>query len=468
MPSREEIALMAHLMRRAGFGAPRDELKARVAMGYEATVEELVHPENQPMVDEDILYRYLPGLEGSLAPVQCQADWVYRMINTQRPLEEKMTLFWHQLFATGNSKVDNPPEVLQQIAMFRQHSMGSFRNLLVELAKNPAMLFWLDNNGNHKGAINENWGRELLELFSLGVGNYSEDDIKDASRAFTGWTVATKIPRLPLGRFYWSFEYKPEDHDDGEKTFLGQTGRFNGEHIIDIIVKQPPTSRFLARHLYNFFVADEVQVPSWDITPPKDPEAIETLIQAYNESGGDIRFILRVLFNSDFFKNARFARVKGPAELVVGTARMTGKFKDPMPNDYSKLAFECAYQGQELLNPPSVESWHTGSEWIDSGALVRRVNFAVGLLGDTTLPGVRSMVEHIKAQGPLSPEQLLAQCLDVAGPLEVSNSTRVELLEQAQQGGELRWNTEQECGVSEKRIAIMLALIAASRDYQFA
>ena len=153
MPSREEIALMAHLMRRAGFGAPRDELKARVAMGYEATVEELVHPENQPMVDEDILYRYLPGLEGSLAPVQCQADWVYRMINTQRPLEEKMTLFWHQLFATGNSKVDNPPEVLQQIAMFRQHSMGSFRNLLVELAKNPAMLFWLDNNGNHKGAI---------------------------------------------------------------------------------------------------------------------------------------------------------------------------------------------------------------------------------------------------------------------------------------------------------------------------
>ena len=131
-----------------------------------------------------------------------------------------------------------------------------------------------------KALSNENWGRELLELFSLGVGNYSEDDIKDASRAFTGWTVATKIPRLPLGRFYWSFEYKPEDHDDGEKTFLGQTGRFNGEHIIDIIVKQPPTSRFLARHLYNFFVADEVQVPSWDITPPKDPEAIETLIQA--------------------------------------------------------------------------------------------------------------------------------------------------------------------------------------------
>ena len=110
--------------------------------------------------------------------------------------------------------------------------MGSFRDLLVELAKNPAMIFWLDNNGNHMGAINENWGRELLELFSMGVGNYSEDDIKEASRAFTGWTIGPKIPRNPLGRFYWNFEYRPEDHDDGEKTFLGHTGNFDGQDII--------------------------------------------------------------------------------------------------------------------------------------------------------------------------------------------------------------------------------------------
>ena len=467
MPGREDIALMAHLMRRAGFGATREELEARVAIGYEATVEELIHPENQPSVDEDILYRYLPGLEGALAPHHSQADWVYRMVNTQRPLEEKMTLFWHQLFATGNSKVDNPPEILQQIAMFRQHGMGSFRILLVELARNPAMIFWLDNNGNHKGAINENWGRELMELFSLGVGNYSEDDIKDASRAFTGWTTAPKIPRLPLGRFYWSFEYKPEDHDEGEKTFLGQTGRFNGEDIIDIIVKQPATSRFLSRHLYNFFVADEVQVPSWNITPPKDPEAIDALVRAYDQAGGDIRSVLRVLFNSDFFKKARFARVKSPAELVVGTVRMAGNFNQPKP-DYSSLAFECAYQGQELLNPPSVESWHTGSEWIDAGGLVRRVNFAAGLLGNTTLPGIQSMVQQVKARGPLSPEQFLDQCLDVVGPLDVSDSTRRELLEQAQEGDELRWNTNEECSASQKRVGVLLALIAASRDYQFA
>ena len=182
MPDKEQIALMGHLMRRAGFGASYDELVSRAAKGYEATVEELLNPEQFEPVDEDLLYRFHPGYEGALGPPLNQAEWVYRMINTQRPLEEKMALFWHQLFATGNSKVDNPPELTQQIAMFREHGMGSFRDLLVELAKNPAMIFWLDNNGNHMGAINENWGRELLELFSMGVGNYSEDDIKEASR----------------------------------------------------------------------------------------------------------------------------------------------------------------------------------------------------------------------------------------------------------------------------------------------
>ena len=141
--------------------------------------------------------------------------------------------------------------------MFRRQGLGSFSDLLVELAKNPAMIYWLDNNGNHKGSINENWGRELLELFSMGVGNYTEDDIKEASRAFTGWTIAPKIPKQPLGRYYWSFQYRPEDHDDGEKTFLGHKGRFNGSDIIEIIVQQPATAKFLCRHLYNFFVADE-------------------------------------------------------------------------------------------------------------------------------------------------------------------------------------------------------------------
>ena len=467
MPVQRDMALMAHLMRRAGFGASREELESRVTKGYEATVEELLHPETQPDVDDDILFRYLPNLEGPLAPPQAQANWVYRMINTKRPLEEKVALFWHQLFATGNSKVDNPPELLQQIAMFRRHGLGSFPNLLVELAKNPAMIYWLDNNGNHKGAINENWGRELLELFSMGVGNYSEDDIKEASRAFTGWTIGPKIPRNPLGRFYWSFQYKAEDHDDGEKTFLGHRGRFNGEDIIEIVAQQLATARFLARHMYNFFVADEPQVPSWNITPPADPEAIRTLVQAYNESSYDIRSMLRVLFLSDFFKNARFARVKSPAELVIGTVRMAGNFTSPRLG-FQDLAFECTYQGQELLNPPSVESWHTGQEWIDGGALVRRVNFAAKLLGDSTLPGVRAIISKLKERGTLSPADFVNGCADLVGPLDIGDQTRSEMLAHAEKGGDLHWGTEQEIKTSEQRVAVMLALIAASREYQFA
>ena len=467
MSNREEIALMAHLLRRAGFGATRAELEERVAKGYEATVEELLNPESQEPVDDDLLFRYFPNYEGGMAPVQAQAQWMYRMINTRRPLEEKMVLFWHQLFATGNSKIDNPPELTAQIAMFRRHALGTFPNFLLELAKNPAMIYWLDNNGNHKGAINENWGRELLELFSMGVGNYSEDDIKEASRAFTGWTIAPKIPRLPLGRFYWDFEYKPEDHDPGEKTFLGQTGNFDGGDIVDILVRQPATARFLSRHLYNFFVADEPQVPSWNITPPVDAEAIRLLEQAYSDSNYSIAAVLRMLFNSEFFKNARFSRVKSPAELVVGTVRMAQGLSGPQQG-YQEVAAECAFQGQELLNPPSVESWHTGEEWIDGGALVRRVNFAAKFLSNTSLPGIKSVVDQLRSRGTLSPEEFLDGCLDLIGPLEVNQSTRQELLTQAQEDGDLKWDTTEDAAATERRISIMMALVAASREYQFA
>ncbi len=467
MPSREDIALMAHLMRRAGFGESRWELDARSAQGYEAVVEELLHPELQPAINDELMYRLLPGYEGALGPPINQADWIFRMVNTQRPLEEKMALFWHQLFATSNAKVDNPPELTRQIAMFRKFGLGSYREMLVELAKSPAMIYWLDNHGNHDGAINENWGRELLELFSLGVGNYTEDDIQNAARAFTGWSIAPKIPRNPLGRFYWRFEYKPEDHDEGDKTFLGHSGNLNGQDIVDIIVKQPASPRFLARHLYRFFVAEEPPVSSWNTAPPTDPQAIEILGDAYEESGGDIRSILRVLFNSDFFKNSQYARVKSPAELIVGAVKTAGSHQGFKPG-YNNLALECGWQGQELLNPPSVEGWHTGEAWIDAGALMRRVNFAAGVIGDTSLPGVKAMIDRVRSFGTATPQQMVALCLDAMGPLSVSDTTLRELLTNALHGGDLSWDTDSAATESEKRVGKILTLIAASRDYQFA
>ena len=469
MPDKD-IALMAHLMRRAGFGASRDELEERVAKGYEATVEELVDPDrfNIPGVDEDVFYRYFPGLFMTQTPMNARSNLMYFLMNSRRPLEEKMALFWHMLFATGYAKIDNASEMTVQFRMFREKGMGNYRELLIELAKSPAMIFWLDNQENHKDAPNENWGRELLELFSMGVGNYTEQDVYECSRAFTGWTIGHKLPRIPLSRFYWSFKYNPEDHDDGEKVFLGQRGRFNGEDIIDIIVHQPATARFIARHLYNFFVADEVQVAAWQYTAPRDPVAINLIGDALTRSGYDMRSTLRELFNSDFFKSEDvwWAKVKSPAEVVAGTMRLVGDFQFPRPG-LQPIGEEPAYQGQVLLDPPSVEGWHTGAEWIDSGSLVRRINFAADRLSNVEMPGVRAIIGRIKARGAMSPSDLVDASLDLIGPMDVSDLTRHELVTLAEQGGELRWDTEEASGRSAQRVGDLLALIAASGEYQF-
>ena len=311
-----DIGLIAHLMRRAGFGARYDELTQYAALGYDATVEWLLHPEREPEVDEDVVLRYTPFLIDAVGT----GRWIYRMLNTRRPLEEKIALFWHCIFATGVSKLNHGRALYKQYEMFRRNGMGDLRTLLVELARDPAMIYWLDNCDNHKDAPNENWGRELLELFSMGIGNYTESDVQMAARAFTGWTYKDPLPRVPHRYYYSGFEYRPWDHDDGEKTFLGETGRFNGEDIIDIIVRQPATARFVARHLYNFFVADEPQVPAWATTPPNDPDAVELLAKTFTESKGELRPVLEVLFTSDFFKEANFLKVKSPVELVVGAS----------------------------------------------------------------------------------------------------------------------------------------------------
>ena len=477
--SQDEIALMAHLMRRAGFGATRSELEAYVAKGYEATVEELLHPEDAPpaLSDELLIRRYHVDENSLLALESCQTYWLYRMINTMRPLEEKLSLFWHGIFATGYTKLNQPKAILGQIDMFRRHGLGSFRDLLIQVSRDPAMIFWLDNKDNHKGAVNENYGREILELFSMGVGNYTEVDVRQCSHAFTGWTIrndtmhTARVARdsvWPYGRLDWQFEYRDDDHDDNEKQFLGESGAFNGEEVIDIICGQPATAKFVARHLYNFFVADEPQVPAWDTVPPGDPDAVQTLIDAFVSSGYELRSVLRVLFNSDFFKNARFARVKNPAELVAGTARMAGTHRFPALQDVD-LGLVAGYMGQRLLDPPSVEGWHTGKEWINTAALVQRVNFAVRQFGDADALGVSSIIDRVRALGPrMSPEELVDACLDLIGPLTLSDSARRELVDHAVAGGELRFGSGEDDRSSEDRVRQMLQLIVSTREYQFA
>ena len=470
MADTHEIALMAHLMRRAGFGADRDELERRVAQGYEAVVEELVDPPaDVPRADVDELFRYMPSLaSGGPVTTPGAANWLFQMVNTQRPLEEKMALFWHHVFATGNSKVDNDNHLIAQIDMWRDHGTGNYRDLLIMLAQNPAMIYWLDNHENHKRAPNENWGRELLELFSLGVGHYTETDVFECARAFTGWTIGPKMPRVPNHRFFFQYEFRPEEHDYGEKTFLGRSGNFDGLDIIDIILEQPACPRFICRHLYNFFVADETQVPAWNIEPPRDPEAIEYLAGVFFDSGFELKPVLRALFNADFFKEAVFQKVKSPVEVVVGTLRLTQDLQGPQP-ELPTVGQESAHMGQSLHNPPSVEGWQTGRDWINSGAVVGRINFVADRVSNTELPGVRRIIERVAASNghQMTPDQLVDQCVDLIGPLDVSERTRLELINHAAEEGELSWVGDDGRQRSSERVGEMLALIAATTEYQF-
>ena len=462
-----DLALIAHLMRRAGFGATRAELEEYAEQSYEDIVEDLLHPERFPEVADDIVVRYWLELNNPDSVEPWNTRWLYRMINTERPLEEKMALFWHHVFATSVGKSEHGPSSKAQIDLFRRNAASDMRTILVELAKDPAMIHWLDNSENHSDQPNENWGRELLELFSMGVGNYTEDDIKMASRAFTGWTFTQPIPLDPYGRYPSEFIYREDDHDDSEKTFLGHTGRFDGEDIIDIIVRQPATAGFISRHLYNFFVADEPQVPSWNDVPPRDPEAVEALCKAYFESDGNVKVILRVLFNSDFFKDARFAKVKSPAELVAGTIKLAGTHTFPDGSLHAAPA-AAGLMGQHLMTPPTVEGWHTGREWIDCGTLAERVNFAVNEVTDQTLPGIRAIADRLALdERPLTPDEFVDHTLDLVGPMTVESHTREALLDYARSGGDLSFDTDTAREESSARVARMVQFIVASVEYQF-
>ena len=464
---KQDVQLMAHLLRRAGFGATRQEIEQYVHKGFQETVEELLNPSETSWIGDFLVRRFDLEASGTINAPGAARSWIYQMVTTTAPLQEKMTLFWHSVFATGVPKVINGRVLKDQISMFRKFGLTKLDTMLLELSRDPAMIVWLDNQDNHNGAINENWGRELLELFSMGVGSYSEEDIKECARAFTGWSIANTEYMMvrskrdsdwPYGRIAYHYEYKPEDHDEGDKTFLGHTGNFNGGDIIEIICRQPSTAKFIARHLYHFFVADEPPVPSWPYIPPRDPKAIDALVKSYYDSDFDIREMLRVLFNSNFFKasDAQYQKVKSPAEFVVSILKMTKEFETPkreMLMTYNQIG----WMGQNLLNPPSVEGWHQGTEWLDTGTLIERLNFASEQFGDINKPGVKAIVKSVieNSTDQDDAEGLVDQCLDQMGAITVSEQTRDILLNHARQGDR-----------TEEDLTQLLRLTAASKEFQ--
>lgn len=477
MARKEDFELMAHLMRRAGFGATPDELEDYVAKGYQETVEELLHPKVTQRLGDDVIRRYHVDIHESRLPEPPATEWLYRMVTTDSPLEEKIALFWHGIFASSFSKTQQGRALAVQIDMFRRFGMGRFDSLLVEIAKDPTMIIWLDNQDNHKGEINENFGRELLELFSMGIGNYTEQDVKECARSFTGWTLANveymaaramKASIWPYGAISWHFDYREQDHDDTEKTFLGESGPFKGEHIVEIIGRNLATAQFLARHMYDFFVEDEAPVPQWPYTPPLNPDAIEILARAYVDSDHDIRSMLRVLFNSDFFKQARFTRIKCPAEFVASVVKLSGPTSEPSLR-MKEANNVIGYMGQNLLLPPSVEGWHEGLEWINSGALVERINFAAQELSDIGKPGVRAIIDRLSIQNNVecSPQDIVESCVDLMGLTSIfEENTFKALIAHMAKEGNVDVSGESRNPISEERIAELLGLIASTKEYQ--
>jgi uncharacterized protein (DUF1800 family) len=274
---------------------------------------------------------------------------------------------------------------------------------------------------------------------------------------------ASKDSIWPYGRIAWHFEYREADHDDGEKTFLGETGRFNGGGIIDIIARQEATAHFISRRLFQFFAADEVDA--------EGERTVRAMMQSYFDSGYEIRAVLRTLFLSDYFRSeqARYARVKGPVELVVGAIRLAGSYRTPTLGAH-QLAYQTFYMGQGLLQPPSVEGWHEGLEWVDSGSLLERINFIAKELSNVQNSGVQAIISRLAAEngGTMTPEQLVDRCLDLVGPLSVHDDTRAALVEFAAMDGVLHLKDHRTGDPSEQRVGNMLRMIASTREFQLA
>jgi hypothetical protein len=394
-----------HLLDRAGFGGPPEEVARLAAMTPEAAVARFIDfktiddshlppfehsgiydpsltpfPPTRPAATrlaaetgaamgvaakpagprrlQPVADRFFFWLRASMLETRRVGNWwADRMVATNRPLQEKLALFWHGHFASSEEKVRDYRKMLGQVLLFQQHAAGNFGTLLSAVARDPAMLVYLDAGQNLKGHPNENFGRELMELFTMGVGHYSEQDIREAARAFTGWSDKDL-----------TFHIDEAQHDGGDKTVLGHTGPLDGQEVLDIILAQPATANFIAGKLYGFLVRD-------DVSPPFQNQLGDLLRSGHYEIAP---FLRTVFLSRDFYSVASIGtHIRGPVELIVSTYRRLGLDATPGMPDFTSASTEL---GQTLLNPPTVAGWSQGRAWITPGLLLARGNFARAVL----------------------------------------------------------------------------------------
>jgi uncharacterized protein (DUF1800 family) len=418
-----------HLLWRAGFGGTPAQIQLLASWGPEKSVDYLLAPEkvsfepiteNQfdnsimrpPTAEERALYREAARKqdENTLAQLRLKRQmaeqddrrqardmqkwWLKRMIETPRPLEEKMTLFWHGHFATSYRTIQNSYHMFLQNQLFREHALGNFGNLLFRIIRDPAMIAYLDNNDSKKGKPNENLAREIMELFALGLGNYTERDIKEGARALTGYTFEGD-----------KFVFRKNDHDGGQKTILGSSGAFDGDDFVRIILEQRACATFIVRKLYSYFVAElpPDERVRFDDLPATSKTVLKELAGTFQGARYEVRPVLRRLFLSEHFYSPAFMneQIKSPTALLVGAVR---SLNAPV-RDLAILNDAMDLMGQELFFPPSVKGWQGGRSWINTSTMFVRQNILAFLLTGKKPQGYDASADMQK----FDPEALLSE-----------------------------------------------------------
>ena len=357
---------IAHLYRRAAFGASREELIEAEKLGPDGTLDLLLHgrPDAASVLQTLNDVGRVAANRGDGGD-ELRGWWLYAMLHGGHPLREKLTLLWHNHFATSIAKVKDAELMFRQNGLFRDHALGKFGTLLQSVGRDPAMLVWLDSNSNVKGRANENYAREVMELFSLGVGHYAEKDIREAARAFTGWhTNGGK------------FRFDAAQHDDGPKAFLGQSGNWDGDDVVRIILEQPAAARFVVNKLYAMLMSE---------TAPPDA-LVEPLCVAFRRSDYDIAAVVKTILSSrHFYSDHAFRRrIKSPVEFVLGAVRAVYRNYSEGSAEYRPLPHRLlvprlAAMGQTLFAPPNVKGWPGGRTWLNTSTVVERSNFAASV-----------------------------------------------------------------------------------------
>ncbi len=476
---------LEHLLRRAGFGASQDELDYYSDLGYAAAIDQLINYDRIPDdVDSNIGKSGYAGTtsRGEFAPNTVITDarqrWLFRMIHSTRPLQEKMTLFWHNHFATGYTKIagiygsteatrmmaakasEDPGRFRGQVEMLRDLALGNFRDILIAIAQDTAMLVWLDGRTNVKSTPQENFGRELMELFTLGVGFYTEPDVYAAARVFTGWNLQ-RSGAASDATGYTKFFYNAAQHETTAKTFsfaiypdgtktiparAAAAGMQDGLDLIDAVARHPETGRRLARKLWEFFVS-EIAAP--------DPAFVDSISGVYYRTGYDMRTVVRAVLSSPQFDDPAsvFARYSWPAEFVVRSIKEVGW--GGLSVDTGRAAM--TNMGQTLYEPPDVSGWDLGQEWFSTGAMLARMNFAATLatnqkfaLRDASRPYNRT------------PQALLSYILDRMTPADMTLDVYGDLMDYVRAGA--TW-TGSDTQLAAKASGLV-HVIAGSSEYQ--